>query len=522
MKAQRAGLFLLLFAILLVPAVLAAGITITSDKTDYYFALGDTAAIALPVTNTYDHDIDGTLQFTTIEQLQNTGTVMTSTKNRVYTTTIPSGNSFVNISAGTSNVPESIQIQVAFQYADPSATQVTLPAITVHFVQDPSQHSQSQGGQQTSASGAATSAFGSSSVQIVQQSVSAQQQAGRDTSQGSSGQSSSSALQNSQMSQDTSALKEQLQREAAEKEQAKKEFARALDADPLVRQVNETLAADGYNRASVDTNPTSGSDGSFAMTYLNAAGEQVNLQGTMTQGTVPSVIEQSAAALNVTAPLMANATYQSFIQALGDKGYSRNTTLMNVTLSGATVNVTYLTDKGIPAFVNATVENGNVTQVSLGLNEKGPDYLLIAVVLVIAAVCVWLIWWRIRTKKPVSREVPRQVRPVQVPLDYRKEALRLLIEAEAAFGRHEYRDAYGLAGRAARVFLSYDHGDRRELTNAELVSVLADSGRAGSDAIATTLERCSDVEFAKGMPDAEEFAALVRQIRNLVTGAPGP
>lgn len=516
MKAWHAGLVLLIFAAMLVPATLAAGITITSDQTDYYFALGDTAAISLPVSNTYDHDIDGTLQFTTVEQLQNTGSSLTSTKNRVYTTTIPSGNSFINISAGTSTKPESIQIQVAFQYSDPSATQVTLPGITVHFVQDPSQHTQSQGGQQTSTSGAATSAFGSSSVQIVQQSMSVQQQAGRDASQ-----SSSSALQNNQMSQDTSALKEQLQREAAEKEVAKKAFAEALDADPLVRQANETLVADGYARASVDTNPTSGSDGSFAMTYQNAAGEQVSLNGAMTQGVVPSVTEQSAAALNVTAPLAANTTYQSFVRTLGDKGYSRNTTLMNVTLSGATVNVTYLTDKGTPAFVNATVENGNVTQVSLGLNEKGPDYLLIAiiaVVIAIAAVCVWLIWRRLKAGKPVLPQAARQVRPVPVPLDYRKEALRLLAEAEAAYSRHEYRDAYGLAGRAARVFLSYDHGDRRELTNAELVSIIAASGRTGSDAIATLLERTSDVEFAKGMPDEEEFAVMATTIRGMVTG----
>ncbi|WP_292368864.1 hypothetical protein [Methanoregula sp. UBA64] len=515
MKAWHAGLFLLLCALLVVPAALAAGITITSDKTDYYFALGDTAAIALPVTNTYDHDIDGTLQFTTVEQLQNTGSTLTSTKNRVYTTTVPSGSSYINISAGTSNVPESIQIQVAFQYTDPSATQVTLPTITVHFVQDPAQYTQSQGGKQTSTSGAATSAFGSSSVQVMQQSVSVQQQAGRDASQ-----SSSSALQNNQMSQDTSALKEQLQREAAEKEQAKKAFAQALDADPLVRQVNETLAADGYSRASVDTTPTSGSDGSFAMTYQNAAGEQVTLNGAMTQGVVPSVLEQSATTLNVTSPLAANTTYQSFVRTLSDKGYTRNTTLTNVTLTGAMVNVTYLTDKGTPGFVNATVENGNVTQVSLGLNEKGPDYLLIAiiaVVLVIAAVCAWLIWRRLKARKPVLPAVVSPLRPTPVPLDYRKEALRLLAEAEAAYGRHEFRDAYGLAGRAARVFLSYYHGDRRELTNAELVSVLAASRRPGAEVIGTILERTSDVEFAKGMPDDTEFAAIIRQIRELVT-----
>jgi hypothetical protein len=519
MKAEHAGMFLLLLSLLLVPTALAAGITITSDKTDYYFALGDTAAVSLPVSNTYGHDVDGTLRFTTVELLQNTGSTLTSTKNRVYTKTIPSGTSFINISAGTSDVPAAIRIQVAFQYSDPSATQVTLPEITVHFVQDPSQYAQSQGSAQTSTSGAASSSFGSSSVQIVQQSVSVQQQAGRDASQG---QSASSALQNSQLSQDTSALKEQLQREAAEKEQAKSEFEQALDADPLVRQVNATLTADGYSRQSVDENPASGSDGTFSMTYQNAAGEQVNLQGTMYQGVVPSVLEQSAAEVNVTAPLAANATYQSFVQGLAGQSFQRNATLMNVTLSGATVNLTYLSAQGTPAYVNATVENGNVTQVSLEIPPGETGYLLmglIAAIAVIAAAGAWLVWRRFRVKKPVAPQAARQTRPAPVLIDYRKEALRLLAEAEAAYRRQEFSSAYGLAGRAARIFLSYDHGDRRELTNAEIVAVLAASGRTGSGAVGMLLDRTSDVEFARGLPDAEEFAAMVRQVKEMIAGS---
>ncbi|MFA5237674.1 MAG: hypothetical protein WC362_07470, partial [Methanoregula sp.] len=369
MKAYRAGIILLLFAALLIPATLAAGITITSDQTDYYFGLDETAAITLPVSNTYSHDVDGTLRFTTVEQLQNTGTVMTSTKNRVYTTTLPAGNSNLNISAGTSDVPKSVKIQVAFQYTDASPVQVTLPEIIVHFVQDPSQYAKPPASQVTSTSGAASSAFGSSSVQIVQQSVSAQQQAGRDSSASSSSQSAQSELQNSQMSQDTAALKEQLQREAAEKEKNQQEFNERLAADPLVRQVNETLAADGFSRETATANPTAGNEGTFSMAYRNAAGDRVNLQGAMSGGTVPSVTEQSAAAINVTAPLSANATYQGFTHQLTERAFQMNQTFMNVTLSGATVNITYLSDKGIPGYVNATVDNGNVTQVSLAMEQ---------------------------------------------------------------------------------------------------------------------------------------------------------
>ncbi|MFA6364469.1 hypothetical protein [Methanoregula sp.] len=520
MKAYRAGIILLLFVALLVPATIAASITISSDQTDYYFGLNEIAEIALPVSNTYSDAVDGTLKFTTVEQLQSSGTVMTSTKNRVYTTTIPSGNSFLNISAGTSDVPKSVKIQVAFQYTNPSSTEVTLPEIIVHFVQNPSQSSSGQQKQVTSTSSAASSGFGTSSVQIVQQSVSVQQQAGRDSSSSQSLSSSQSALQNSQMSQDTAALKEQLQREAAEKEKNQQEFNERLAADPLLSQANETLAADGFTRQSMNANPTEGDTGTFSMLYQNAAGDKVNLQGTMSGGTVPFVTEQSAAAVNVTAPLIANATYQSFTGELAGNGYGRNQTLMNVTLSGATVNITYLSEKGSPAYVNATVDNGNVTQISLAMEQGKVNYLLIGSVVALAiilAICAWWVYRRLKGRTKILPPERLPPRPTPVPFDHRQEALRLLAEAEEAFHRHDYRDAYGLAGRATRIFLSYDLGDRRELTNAELGPVLAASKDAGQpDAIMVLLERCSDVEFAKGIPEAGEFSAMIRQIRAMV------
>jgi hypothetical protein len=39
---------------------------------------------------------------------------------------------------------------------------------------------------------------------------------------------------------------------------------------------------------------------------------------------------------------------------------------------------------------------------------------------------------------------------------------RLLDEAEKLFARQEYRDTYGLIAHVARVYLSYETGDRRE------------------------------------------------------------
>jgi hypothetical protein len=187
------------------------------------------------------------------------------------------------------------------------------------------------------------------------------------------------------------------------------------------------------------------------------------------------------------------------------------------------VNITYLSGEGIPAYVHATIDQENVTQVSLGMETATANYFLpglIAAIIAILAVCAWLICRRLKAQKKMVPPVMCPPRQAPVLPDHRKEALRLLAGAESAFARQEYQIAYGLAGRATRLFISYELGDRRELTNAELVPVLAASGHAGQAlAIMALLERCSDVEFAKGIPDAGEFSGMIRQIRTLVTGS---
>jgi hypothetical protein len=441
--------------------------------------------------------------------------VMLSTRNRVYSSTIPAGNSWINISAGTSSRPETVKVRIAFQYTDSSPVQVTLPELLIHFMQNPSPAGSGRLDPVTSTSGAAVTGFGTSSVQIVQQPVPVQQQAGRDSSP-------AQVPLSNQMPQDAAALRAQLQQEAAQKAKNESGFANRLAGDPLVRHVNATLATDGFFRQSVNANPSGGDEGTFAMTYQNIAGDRVDLMGTMTGGVVSSVLEHAPASFNVSAPLNANATYTSFTGDLTDRGFKRNTTLMNVTLPGSTVSVTYLSGQGIPAYVNATIDRGNVTQVSLGIVQADTRYLLIGIIAALLIILSFIAWLMYRRYGAWKKILPPTVPPPRQPSapDYKNEALRLLEEAEKSYALQEYHDAYGLAGRAARVFLSYEIGDRRELTNAELASVLPASGYAGrSNAVMAMLEQCSDVEFAKGLPDAREFPGMIQEIRELISAA---
>lgn len=511
MKYPVLILLLAISAVLVFPAA-AAEITFSADLSEYYFPLGATATVPITVTSTFDHDIDGTIQFTTTEQLQNSGTVMYSTKNRVYSDTVSPGTTQIGLDGGTSNVEKSLKVQIVYDYTDITPVQVTMPEIVIHFVSQVPQ----QTGQQnpvTSTSGPGTGNVPSgSSVQIVQQTVSAQQQAGRDGTL-------QQALTNSQQAQDTNALKEQLQREAQKAQQDKASFEEALGDDPLLSSVNETLAADGFTRQSLSSNPSSGTSGSFAMEYQNAAGESVSIGGSMENGKVPSVKEQSKAPVNVTAPLASNATYQAMAQQLQNKGFRRNSTALDLSESGATANLTFQDPQGKQAFINATTSNGNVTQISLETEKEAPfDYLPVLAGIVIGAIALvaaWVLYRKLRNRPVPPRPKAASEDLYEEPFDHRDAARKLLAQAEAAYRNGAPAAACGFAGQALRLFLACENGVRRELTNTELVALLLSRG-SDTSRVSEVLSSCADVEFARGSLEEGEFSRITAYIRDII------
>lgn len=522
MRVYIAGTIVLLFAILLIPGAPAASVTFTANQSDYFFATGQDAALSLPVTSTYSGEIKGTVRITTIGQLQNAGTVLTITKNSVYPVTLPQGNSYFNFSAGTSAKTASVKVRVAYQYTQGAPVLVTLPDLNVHFVQNLSLYAGLSGNPVASSSGAGLpGGLGNTSVQLSPRFVSPQNQSGRDVATSYSP-SSSLLSQNGQMFQDTSALKAQIAQAAAQQAINEDRFNANLAADPLFQKVNATLATDGFFRKSATTNPTDSGNGTFAMTYQNMTGSPVSLSGSLVSGVVPLITEQSFSFLNVTPALSANATYQAFSRELTGAGFQRNQTLMNVTLSGETVNVIYLSGQDGPGFVKSVVEQGNVTQISLerpgtGMTAGMAEVAVTVFVLLFAG--IWLVArYGKKRNNPRAFPVTATTTPVKESPDYRAETLHLLDDADAAFARQEYKNAYSLAGRAARLWFSGVRGRRGELTNSDIRKIFAAAGpeaeRAGFPAL---LDRCSDVAFARGSPDAGEFYEMTNKIRGCVS-----
>ncbi len=505
-------LLLVLGLAAIIPVASAAAITFSSGSSDYYFGLGEPAEIPVTVTSTYDHDVDGTIQFAIAQQLQNTGMVMTSTQNRVYSQTISPGTANFTLNGGSSDVEKSVRVQLTYDYTDGSPVTVTLPEIVIHFVKNPPQSSGPQSPVKSTSAAGTGNVPSSSSVQIVQQAVSVQQQAGRDGTV-------QQALTGSQLSQDANALKEQLQREAEQAAQEKASLEASLGRDPLLMAVNQSLADEGYSRQALSTNPSSADTGTFSMEYRNARGESVTLAGAITDGTVPSVTETSAAPVGVASPLAANASFRSMDEQLRAQGFLRNTTLQNITLSGAGTNLTYTDPQGKRAYINATTLGQDVTSLSLAIEPEVPfDYLPVVAAVVAGAIVLaaaWILYRRLRRQKDLIVPEPAHEEAPPVPFDHRQAALALLARAETAYQEGRQAEACGLAGQALRLSLSHGNGARHEMTNAETIAFLRAQNRE-SRRVQEALALCTDVEFARGTVEAEGFGVLVTYIRDVI------
>jgi len=504
--AMVPGLIVLLCLTLLpvIPAAAAAAITLTAGQQDYYFLTNQPVEIPLAVTSTFPAGMPGTLLFSTDAQLQKTGTVMISTENRVFSRTVPTGESFLNLTMSPSQVSRDYKVHAAFYYTDPTSFNASLPEFYIHIVTDPGLVKNTPSlltGTSHPESGEIPSA---SSVSMVEQTVGTREQMGSDSSTGPS-------LTSGPPQAGSEAEREQQQRDKEQREREQNEFDARLGRDPLVAAVNTSLSSEGFSRDAPDTQPAGNDTGTFSVLYRRGAEDRVVVQGSMVAGVVPSVRELANVPIADPA-LDANATFQSFAQTLAGREYGHIETAVNRTLTGAAANITYATTGGNKAYVNATTENNRVIQVSLE-QEAGPGFPL---VLVLPAAAMVLLVLGLYVHRRYGHPAPAAAAVVSPAVfDHRAEAERILKNAELAFDRQEYAEAYGLAGRALRVFLSHEYGDRGEVTTPEVIVLAHDAGRdtAGIESI---LGQCSNVAFARAVADAGEFSRVVGRVREII------
>ncbi|MBP2132781.1 hypothetical protein J2128_000702 [Methanomicrobium sp. W14] len=529
MKGSYLMLFLIFLLFIAVP-VSAAGISLETEHTDYYFETGDEAYVPVFTDNSLGHNVSGILSYTTSETTRSQGFSYSSSSSDSQNIVIPKGNSSFTISAGTSDSQKTIEVTLSFKYTESDSYVASLNPIYIHFVSDNGQNGSSgSGNSQTSTESKASSSSSNSGTssqmqQIIQSMMS---QGSSDSGYSSSlypsqGQSSKQALQNNQMSQDTSALKKQMEEKSAEKNRQKSSLAAIIENNTLYMSVNQSLTGQGFTPGELSVSPSSEDTGSFGKLYSTGSDSgNVSVDGYVDSGNVSYILQTTNMSTTLPDSLTENETYKKFAGLLEKGNYSSFGTQINATYNGSYLQVWYSDEKGKGAYLNATFfPNSSLESFgyTISKDENSVPGLLLLLVIVVSGIIIIYAVYRKYLKKYLIKK-PDAIKEPFVPpriIDPYKEAMSLLEKAVSLFEKEEYIQAYSRTGQALRLYLTYKYGDKTEKTNEEIIKVLP-SGHVNKNEIREILLKCSDVEFAKGKPDETAFYEIIDEIKRIIS-----
>jgi hypothetical protein len=162
------------------------------------------------------------------------------------------------------------------------------------------------------------------------------------------------------------------------------------------------------------------------------------------------------------------------------------------------------------ASIIATFQDETLKKVELEKDGNKRFWLVLILVSVIVVCFLAMIIYRRLHRKEISQE-----KIIEKPIDYRKEARRILAEAEELFKKNKEKDAYGKSAEAIRFYYSYDLGIKTELTNHELIKVLKQRKIDLKDT-QECLNLTSLVEFAKYRANKDDFSSIIEIAEKII------
>ncbi|AKB51791.1 TPR repeat containing protein [Methanosarcina barkeri str. Wiesmoor] len=505
--------------LLLTPVAYAEGnIVFSIPQKDYYFLVGEQAYIPLNITNSGNNDINGILGYTLTQEI-NSGSVHFSSSNSKSTNLqVSKGNSTVNLGFGTSDKPETLDVSLNFNYDDNGSKVVNLGNIAIHFVEKESDKQNQANPMQSSSQEASstqqtTDPFAQQEQQIAQQEQQMQQIMQQMNNQQSS-QTPQQAAQNNQMDQDTSALKEQMQKQVQQQQQMQQQFQQQIAASQDFQKANQKLSDLGYNLTSMSTNPSSNNTGTFTASYEKQNGDKASIQGEMNNGTMKSLQTDTAEDKQKMRDLLSqNKDFQKYQKQLQDDGFNEVDSTFSQENNTTALQIQYENANNETAQINAKFENGSVEDVELVREQERNLYPIYLIGTLILLALAYLVYNKYSGKKEQETLVEEKIPLQEENFDFREEAGKLVEKAISLYEEKQFKEAYGTAAQALRLYLSYKYGLKKEVTNSELMNYLKNR-----DVEYEKFDRClqlsSLVEFAKRMPDDGEFEEMIEIIKD--------
>jgi hypothetical protein len=492
---RRKIIVITIFLIAIIPLVNADDISMSVDQTTYYFLTGQQAIIPLTVNNTYNKNIDGKIKYTITQHINQGGFIYTSSNSQSTSFNLEEGNHTVNLNFGSSNNPVTLNIDLIFSYDEKGKREVSLNDITIIFVSNQSQMNNEK------------NRMKSSSEEVKDAQPDNQNQNQPQTPQ--------QKLQNNQMSQDSQALKEQMEKQIKEQESKEKEFEENLFNNSEFQENHQDLKEQGYNVKEMDINPETNDTGDFEIKYQNEKGEEATMSGSMENGEIENLQKQTAEdRRQMLESLNQSEKYQDFLEQLEEEGF--NQTAINFNQNGNITNleISYENEKNETVTIKAEFEDNELIEVSLEKEEQRNQ--LIWILMIITFIFSIILYILLKKYMRETKEFEPDSISYKKSFNYKIEADKLLKEAERLFKKKKYKDAYGKAGQALRLYLSYENGLKKEMTNDDVIKYLKHKNKSYKD-IKKCFDLCSLVEFAKYKENKKDFDEILKITGKTIT-----
>jgi hypothetical protein len=520
-------ILLLSFFIFLVclHAVYAQDILFSTEQTEYYFKIGEEGIIPIEINSTYGKQISGILQYTITQQINQGNVHFSNTNTEAKSLVInEEENQKISLNLGTSDTPSNLILNLNFNYNENGDRTVSLGPIIIHFVSDDSQKNNQQNKTQSSSQPNIQSQQPNSQSQ--QQDLFSQQDQQMEQrlnellgNQQNPSQNQQQRLQNNQLSQDSYALKQQIQKQVQQQERIKQEFEKQLLSNKDFLNRHQKLLQNGYNvtNSSSILNPISNDTGSFDLKYKNTDEKWATLQGNMKNGTITELKQQNQDQQEkLLKKLEQNTLFQQFHNQLVTKGFSQKDINFQDNENETNIILQYENQKHDNAKITANFENDEIKHITLEDNSSNSYNLILLILSIVAIVSVIAIYFIIKKFLKKKTFIINDSSPIPKLKSFEHiiESKKLISQAQQYHDKGEYKEAFGTAGKAIRLFLSYDASLNRELTSEELIRLIQKHNYP-IDAIRECLKITDLVEFAKSNATEDDFKKIISLFNKL-------
>ncbi len=481
--------------------VFAEDIVFSLNQTEYYFLIGQDAIIEMDENNTYGKRIKGQLTYTITQEINQGGFYSSKVHSQSKSFVVENGYSKANFAFGTSDQPTTLRVKLEFNYNEKVPVTIELDEFLIYFVENQNQQKNEEDPMQ------------SSSEKSEQQSQEQPQQEPQEPQQHPA----SSKIQNNQMNQDTKALKQQMDKQVQEQKQMEEEFKKNLENNSELQEKHQEMMDKGYTPEETSLDPSANDSGKFEFNYSKPGGEKASLKGEMKNGTMEnlrSLTEEDKQ--EMMQKLGENKEFQKFNEEQLKRFNNTQPQFNQLTQNHTEITIPYNNSEGKSMNITAEYIDGEIEKVSLSekKDEESSNNLWWVLLILLACIVGWVIYnkyFRVVNPQTEIAEIN-----LNKPVDYKKEAKKMIVEAEKLFGDKKEKDAYEKVSRGVRFYFSYKLGTKKEITNTDLLKLMRKKKNGKYLDVQKCLGMCSLVEFAKYKPNRKDFDKIVGIARKVV------